>query len=105
LSRNVREQSTNQGRAKFQKEEDLNCATEETPIPSKRDIRRFTVEFWSGNDGLLLSDSWSFGLEHDKVVFYGVRLCGLTDGTHVPGKQSEGREGNEGKQSRRRNKM
>jgi hypothetical protein len=26
-------------------------------IPRKRDIRRFTVEFWSGNDGLLLSYS------------------------------------------------
>jgi hypothetical protein len=44
-------------------------------------------------------------LEHDKVVFYGVRLCGLTDGTHVRGKQSEGRKGNQGKQSRKRKKL
>jgi len=44
-------------------------------------------------------------VEHDKVVFYGVRLCGLTDGTRVPGKQSEGLKGNQGKPSRKRNKL
>jgi hypothetical protein len=44
-------------------------------------------------------------LEHDKVVFYGVSLCGLTEGTHVLGKQSEGRKGNQGKWSRERNKL
>lgn len=39
------------------------------------------------------------------VVSYGVRLCGLTDDTRVPGKQSEGLKGNQGKPSRKGDKL